>query len=97
MCNGWRNAPYDTQCGLKFFRVDYALVDSLSGEFQTSWFFDVELLLRLSHGSLEVWEEPLQYWHDVQGSKIRLRAYPTILVEILRTRRLIARHLRSEV
>jgi hypothetical protein len=43
-------------------------------KFKTRWFVDLEILLRfnqMNHKVLRVWEEPLNKWDDVSGSKIR--------------------------
>jgi glycosyltransferase involved in cell wall biosynthesis len=72
---------YDTQCGAKLFRVSSTLADAVSEPFISRWAFDVELLGRLLLGSehappieiSSVWEEPLQTWCDVKGSKLSPR------------------------
>ncbi len=81
------DVPYDTQSGLKFFRPSPDLQRMLSSPFQTRWLFEVELLHRYENHSktpLRVWEEPLMYWSEVPGSKIRgkeaIRAAREILV-----------------
>ena len=78
--------PYDTQSGLKVFRVCDALVSTLSTPFQTRWFFDLEILLRcrLSNEPLKIWEEPLESWHDVPGSRLRGKEIARILRETLK-------------
>jgi hypothetical protein len=46
----------------------------LNQKFKTRWFVDLEILLRfnqMNHKVLRVWEEPLNKWDDVSGSKIR--------------------------
>jgi dolichyl-phosphate beta-glucosyltransferase len=68
---------YDTQCGVKFFRVTPELRAAVAEPFATRWLFDVELLRRLSlaHAAsrypLVLREEPLETWVDVDGSSIR--------------------------
>jgi len=64
---------YDTQCGAKVFRVDAALEDALATPFHSRWAFDVELLGRLLARGASIREIPLEIWHDVGGSKLRLR------------------------
>jgi dolichyl-phosphate beta-glucosyltransferase len=71
---------YDTQCGAKVFRVNDTFVAALAVPFRSTWAFDVELLDRLLRGTdhapgLPVGafaELPLETWHDVSGSKLRL-------------------------
>lgn len=72
---------YDTQCGAKVFRVSPAFEVAMSEPFPSAWGFDVRLLHRLLTGNGTViglpaealYEAPLQLWHEVPGSKIRLR------------------------
>lgn len=71
---GEQQIPYDTQSGLKLFQPTDLLQTVLSTPFRTRWVFELEILSRWragNGGSLRVWEEPLNYWHDVPGSKIR--------------------------
>ena len=71
---------YDTQCGAKVFRVNEQLVAAISTPFRSSWSFDVELINRLLSGTGTVaglpesaFEElPLEIWHDVSGSKLKM-------------------------
>ena len=70
------NIPvYDTQCGAKIFRVEFAKM-IFSDYFLSRWFFDVELFAR----SIElfgrkktiesIFEMPLTQWHDQGLSKV---------------------------
>ena len=70
---------YDTQCGAKLYKKA-AIVNAVSQPFVTKWFFDVEILKRLTaayeldtvrHQCCEV---PLTRWLEVSGSKIRYLA-----------------------
>lgn len=64
---------YDTQCGLKLFRVTPSLEAAIGSPFSSRWSFDVELLDRLIRGGTPVErivEEPLLEWRDVPGSKL---------------------------
>jgi dolichyl-phosphate beta-glucosyltransferase len=70
---------YDTQCGAKLFRATPGLCEALSTPFRTTWIFDVELLGRLltsddPHTKKDFVEVPLQYWRDVEGSKLKKTA-----------------------
>jgi glycosyltransferase involved in cell wall biosynthesis len=79
---------YDTQCGAKL--VEASMVPQLFGEpFISRWIFDVELLARLRNligveamRSAAV-EMPLQTWHGVSGSKVRLMAVLRAPLELL--------------
>lgn len=69
---------YDTQCGAKIFRVNKNLKEAFTAPFKSKWIFDVELIARLqkiSKGKFarEVYEYPLEIWHDIDGSKIKFR------------------------
>lgn len=85
----WNDAPYDTQSGFKIFRVSEVFKKAIEQEFRTRWFVDVEILTRIGierEGLLEIWEEPVTQWHDVEGSKISLKALISIFRELLYAR-----------
>jgi glycosyltransferase involved in cell wall biosynthesis len=87
ICFGWDNAPYDTQSGFKIFRFDQIFRDAVKQPFLTSWFFDIELILRLEAlDSLGIWEIPLMEWDEVGGSQIRFSKYPSIFLQIIKIR-----------
>lgn len=68
--------PYDTQSGLKLFVPSETLLGCLEAPFQTRWLFELELLNRWQARALapmRIWEEPLNSWVDVPGSKIDAR------------------------
>lgn len=71
---------YDTQCGLKLFRVNKDLKSVLSSPFRSRWAFDVELIGRYclldthSEKRISFTEMPLMAWQDVGGSKLTLRS-----------------------
>ena len=71
---GYGAIPYDTQSGFKIFHASDALRVTLNQSFGTRWLFEIELLARWQSANgrpMKIWEEPLGYWHDVPGSKIR--------------------------
>ncbi|MEL0041184.1 MAG: hypothetical protein VW685_07680, partial [Ilumatobacter sp.] len=83
--------PYDTQSGFKLYGADERLRDCLSGRFTTRWMFDLELYYRWrrAHGSsMRVWEEPLDHWRDVAGSKVTGREAVRAIREIAAIKRL---------
>jgi len=87
-----QNMPYDSQSGLKFFRNTEVLRVSLNKPFKTRWFFDLELMTRLGMQDRKcIWEEPVNSWSDIKGSKIRARTILSIAKEILVIRGLISR------
>jgi dolichyl-phosphate beta-glucosyltransferase len=70
---------YDTQCGAKIFRASPAVHSLFKGKFITRWLFDVEILARFirsrRHIERIIYEFPLDEWHDVAGSKVRVRDF----------------------
>ena len=83
--------PYDTQSGFKLYVADDRLRGCLEEPFSTRWMFDLELYYRWrrAHGSpMRVWEEPLQSWRDVAGSKVTGRESLRALREIAAIKRL---------
>lgn len=78
--------PYDTQCGLKLFRVTESLKRELITPFTTRWFFEVELIMRYQarKSTLHIREEPLEAWTDIAGSRIRGKELTRVTLEILK-------------
>ena len=80
--------PYDSQAGLKLFRVTDEFAGAMAAPFRTRWLFDVELFARLeqAYGSSSewLWEEPLDSWQHIDGSKISGRELMRIPVEMSR-------------
>ena len=71
---------YDTQCGAKLFRVSPQIRALFETPFRSNWVFDVELLARFirAHRTTggppphqTIYENPLDEWRDVAGSKIK--------------------------
>jgi glycosyltransferase involved in cell wall biosynthesis len=81
-----RNLPYDTQSGFKVFKFSKELKLTLEKKFETRWFADVELLLRLeaSGKNYRIWEEPLNLWQEIGQSSLKFRKFPLIFIEIVR-------------
>ena len=88
-----RMSVYDTQCGAKLFRRTPTLDSYFETPFTSRWLFDVELLARatahpvrrralLEEGGLM--EYPLHKWHDVAGSKLRMKDFVVAAVDLLR-------------
>jgi len=92
---GYGDIPYDTQSGFKLFQSSEYLRLSMEKPFKTRWLFEIELLARwqeLTGRPMNIWEEPVEYWHDVPGSKIRgleaLRTLRELSIVKLEQRRL---------
>jgi len=71
---------YDTQCGAKMFVASEPVRLVFRDPFLSRWVFDVEILARLvCNGNVNphvaICEYPLLEWHDVKGSKIKLRDF----------------------
>ena len=81
--------PYDTQCGFKLFRNSSSLREALHTPFRTKWFFDLELYSRCP--SLIIWEEPLNHWADIAGSKLSPKSTFSVIQELAIVTRLIWR------
>lgn len=87
---GYGSIPYDTQSGLKLFAPSPALKACLEEPFRTRWLFELELLARwqrFAGESMRIWEEPLNYWHDVPGSKIKGKEVTRVLRELIVVKR----------
>lgn len=77
---------YDTQCSAKIFRR--SLVPVIAAEpFRTRWLFDVELIDRIRKQVADLndhgYEEPLLYWNEEKGSKLRWYNFPRIARELI--------------
>jgi glycosyltransferase involved in cell wall biosynthesis len=84
--------PYDSQCGFKLFRNHPDLNQIFRSEFKTKWFFDLEIHKRMRDSgftSHSIREEPLDDWHEVEGSHITIATYPSLLFEIFRIIRIL--------
>lgn len=82
---GQQEIPYDTQSGLKLFVPSDDLRACLAAPFRTRWLFELELLSRwhaVTGAEMRIWEEPLNYWHDVPGSKIKGKEAARVIREI---------------
>jgi glycosyltransferase involved in cell wall biosynthesis len=84
---------YDTQCGAKMFRNTQEFAGLLQEPFISRWIFDVELIARLSRARRDsnlpavrsvICEHPLMEWVDVKGSKIKLRDFFTVGIDLVR-------------
>jgi dolichyl-phosphate beta-glucosyltransferase len=70
---------YDTQCGAKLFRRTPQLRTLFAEPFLSRWIFDVEIINRFMHlpessrpkPEEAIYEFPLKYWKDVDGSKVK--------------------------
>jgi glycosyltransferase involved in cell wall biosynthesis len=82
--------PYDTQCGFKLFKSTPILLEALATKFQTRWFVDLEILCRIfkiKTDPISLREWPLENWREVEGSKIQLRNFLSIFLEIMTIRK----------
>ncbi len=82
---------YDTQCGAKLFRSRYA-TSIFEQPFVSRWFFDVELFCRVeqllgnSAAAERILEAPLESWMEKKGSKLKLRDYLRVPLDLQRIR-----------
>jgi len=83
---GLPSPPWDTQAGLKIFKREKSFMEAIQIPFCTRWLFDIEILQRVFLGNtkgLLVWEEPLEYWRDTQGSKLGFTSFFDIFRSII--------------
>jgi len=76
---------YDTQSGLKLFPYSLHLAKCMDKPFGTKWFVDLEIFLRwrdICGSDMKIWEEPLQRWKDVGGSKLSGMQYFRVLKDL---------------
>lgn len=84
------HAVYDTQTGFKLFENSASLEACLAGPFTTRWFVDVELLMRwraVTGQLMRVWEEPVEGWRDIGGSKVNRGQYAQLARDIIAVKR----------
>ena len=96
----WSDSPYDTQSGYKLFVNSMSFREAIKSDFFTKWFVDIELITRVginNKGLLNIWEEPLLFWNDVDGSTIKLRRFLGILFEMIFARRQVLKLLAERV
>jgi len=83
---------YDTQCGAKLFRASDETAALFQRPFITGWIFDVELIARLMRQRRQsggppaeqvIFEQPLERWGDVAGSKVRPRDFFKAIYELV--------------
>ena len=87
---GWPNAPYDSQSGFKMFLITNDLQAAISKEFQTKWFFDLEIISSLRDKA--IYELPLNEWTEVKGSHLDLMSTLVVSREILKVRRVVRKN-----
>lgn len=100
MTRKWSDAPYDTQSGYKLFVNSNSFREAIKYDFSTKWFVDIELMTRVginNKGILNIWEEPLLIWNDVDGSKLKLRKFHSIFFEMIFARRQVLKLLEERV
>jgi glycosyltransferase involved in cell wall biosynthesis len=80
--------PYDTQCGFKIFRNSKSFQSAINMNIETRWFVDLEILINYKkiEPTVKIWEEPLEYWQEIPGSKIKAHHIPAIVSELLRVK-----------
>lgn len=84
------NLPtYDTQCGAKVLHKDLC-ESAFSQEFESKWFFDIEILFRLKNKFgkdfivKQIYEYPIMQWFEEKGSKLSLSNYLLAPFELLK-------------
>lgn len=88
---------YDTQCGAKLFRNTDSLKQVFSFPFETRWIFDIEILSRysilirnLNQRIDDICAEyPLKEWGERGGSNVRMQAYVTSFLALIKIYRML--------
>lgn len=76
------NKSFDTQSGFKLMRSSEQLKDFLKKDFQTKWFFDVEIMIGVGYfGCIK--EISLSTWRDVRKSHIGIGSIKSVYKELL--------------
>jgi dolichyl-phosphate beta-glucosyltransferase len=81
-----RDIPYDPQTGFKIFYLNNKASTLFNEKFRTRWFFDIEIIRRwesITGNKVKIWEEPVDYWSDVKGSKVNKLQFFRIFSEVL--------------
>jgi glycosyltransferase involved in cell wall biosynthesis len=81
----FRDLPWDTQSGMKFFLKSQGFVDIIQSRFENRWLFEIEMHLKLKQVNslgFKIWEEPLLEWLDVSHSKVNFHEQIRIIREI---------------
>ncbi len=82
----YRSFPYDSQSGFKIYQRDEYFFDSLAYTSRTRWFFELEHFanyFECRNKLLRIWEEPLNSWSEIPGSKIYRLSSIRILRELI--------------
>jgi len=81
------NLPYDPQTGFKIFKFSNEQMAIFDKNFLTKWFLDLEILLRfkaVNKKDMKIWEEPVNSWKDIEGSKIRGLEIITVFKDLIK-------------
>ena len=81
------NLPYDPQTGFKIFKFNKEQMAIFDRNFETKWFVDIEILLRfkaVNGKDMRIWEEPVNTWKDIEGSKIRGLELITVFRDLIK-------------
>ena len=88
----YKEMPYDPQTGFKIFKARTFSKEITNKKFKTRWFIDLEILTRMesvNKRKLHIWEEPVSYWRDIPGTKIKGLEKLRIIIEFLRVFRIL--------
>jgi dolichyl-phosphate beta-glucosyltransferase len=76
------NQSYDTQSGFKLMRASEQLNDFLEKDFQTKWFFDIEIMIGMGYFGYTK-EISLSTWRDVRKSHLGVGSIKSVYRELL--------------
>jgi len=80
-----KEIPYDPQTGFKIFYLNEKMSPIFMDKFRTRWFFDIEIIRRweiIKGTKIKIWEEPVDLWTDIKGSKVNIFQYFRIIREV---------------
>jgi hypothetical protein len=75
---------YDPQSPCKAYNLE-KISDFLVKEFNSRWFGDIELILRIKKiRQVEIIEFPLTYWRDREGGNLKWTQGPSVIIDLLK-------------
>ena len=79
------NKLADSQCGLKYFPIDFAFEKSIFQKpFRNEWLLDLEIMMRISRiRRMNILEVSLNEWSHMKNSKTSLLDLPDIVSSVI--------------
>ncbi len=86
----------ETQVGLKVFKNNSILIESLAKPFFTNWFFEWELILRIDLREYPIIDFSLTSIRRIKNSKIKLSSFLEIFKEVFYIKLIQVKKIRSQ-